>query len=122
MDDFVTWASSQEELKKIYENAGNYAAGKLCLTLKTPVFGKTSGGLPFLGFLIKDTGIYLLQKSKERARAGMALITAQLNAGQISPEKASERARSVLSAADLARTHRFRQGLLGKLPVSEQTI
>jgi len=86
----------------------------LRLTLKPPVFGKTAEGLPFLGFLIKDNGIYLLQKSKRRVTGRISEITASLSQNMISEEKAAERARSVLAAISLARTNRLRKILCEK--------
>ncbi|MDR0554823.1 MAG: HRDC domain-containing protein [Treponema sp.] len=81
---------------------------------RSPVFGTSRTGLPFLGFLVKDQGIYLLQKSKRRASARMADITASLNRGEITEAKAAERARSVFAAIALARTNRFRRGLVDR--------
>jgi hypothetical protein len=112
MDDFVLWASSLGELKTMRWRIDEYASKELRLTCKQPVFGTSRSGLPFLGFLIKDRGIYLLQKSKRRTRERMKDITALLKAGEISQEKAAERARSVFATIALARTNRFRRDLV----------
>ena len=114
MDDFVLWASSQAELKKMLEQINNFVSEKLCLLLKPPVFGKASAGLPFLGFLIKEKGIYLMQKSKRRVKERMSEITALLYSGKTTEEKAAERVRSVFAAIALARTNRFRKRLCEK--------
>jgi len=114
MDDFVVWADSCAKLKIMFESINDYARENLCLSLKQPVFGKAQDGLPFLGFLIKDKGIYLLQKSKRRVTERMLEITASLSQNIISEEKAGERARSVLSAVSLARTNRLRKKLCEK--------
>jgi hypothetical protein len=60
MDDFVLWADSQTKLKIMFNRINEYLKLALSLSLKQPVFGKTANGLPFLGFLIKRKGIYLL--------------------------------------------------------------
>ena len=114
MDDFVLWASSQAELKTMLECVNKYVTEKLCLTLKPPVFGKTSNGLPFLGFLVKEKGIYLMQKSKRRVKERMTEITALLYCGSITEAKAAERVRSVFAAIALARTNRFRKMICEK--------
>jgi hypothetical protein len=114
MDDFVLWTSSMPELKNMFANINNFLNDNLRLTLKPPIFGKTSCGLPFLGFLIKDKGIYLMQKSKRRVTERMTEITALLYQDSITEEKAAERLRSVYAAISLARTNRFRKGLLEK--------
>jgi len=109
MDDFVLWASSLEELKKMFAQINEYVMQNLKLVIKQPVFGKTAAGLPFLGFLIKDKGVYLLQKSKRRFKKRASEITAALNSGVITEEKAAERIRSVCAAVELARTNRLRR-------------
>jgi retron-type reverse transcriptase len=109
MDDFVLWSFSQEELKTMFTQVNEYVIQNLKLTIKQPVFGKTAAGLPFLGFLIKEKGIYLLQKSKRRFKNRIAEITASLYSGVINEEKAAERARSVCAAINIARTNNLRK-------------
>ena len=109
MDDFVLWASSQAQLKTMLNQIDDYVKRNLKLSLKKPVLGKTVTGLPFLGFLIKEKGIYLLRKSKKRVILRMEEITGLLSRGRISEEKAGERVRSVFAAIGLARTNGFRK-------------
>jgi hypothetical protein len=109
MDDFVIWSASKDQLKDIYIKISGYLNDKNSLAVKPPVFGNSTSGLPFLGFLIKEKGIYLLQKSKRRVKRRMLEITASLHDGIISEEKAAERARSVFAAIGIARTNRFRK-------------
>jgi hypothetical protein len=115
MDDFVLWAKDKETLKAAFEDVRDYAETVLHLTLKPPVIGKSAGGLPFLGFLIKDTGIYLLAKSKRRVIRRMGEVEEARKAGAVTEEKAGERARSVLAAIALARTRPFRLQLTRRL-------
>jgi len=114
MDDFVLWAASQKQLKSMFAQVNEYVNKNINLTLKPPVFGKTAAGLPFLGFLVKQKGIYLLQKSKRRVTGRMVEITALLYQGNITEEKAAERIRSVFAAIALARTNHFRKLLCEK--------
>jgi len=114
MDDFIVWASSQKQLKEIYIKINDYVKNNLNLTIKPPVFGKTSSGLPFLGFLVKNKGIYLLQKSKRRVKDRMTEISALLYQNNISDNKAAERVRSVFAAISLARTNTFRKKICEK--------
>ena len=109
MDDFVLWAPSQKQLKENYLKINEYVIKNLNLTIKPPVIGKTSCGLPFLGFLVKEKGIYLLQKSKRRVKERMLEITALFSQNKITEEKAAERVCSVFAAIALARTNRFRK-------------
>jgi retron-type reverse transcriptase len=111
MDDFVLWARDRAALKAALEAVRRYAGEALRLTLKPPVIGKSALGLPFLGFLVKDSGIYLVAKSKRRVIQRMKEVNGALEAGAITEEKAGERARSVFAAIALARTKGFRLSL-----------
>jgi retron-type reverse transcriptase len=109
MDDFVLWSTSMEQLKDMLAKTNDYLSKNLNLTVKPPVFGNSASGLPFLGFLVKEKGIYMLQKSKRRVTVRMLEITASLYQGSITEDKAAERVRSVFAAINLARTNRFRK-------------
>jgi hypothetical protein len=111
MDDFVLWAKGHDDLRRMYARINAYALDVLRLSLKQAVYGQSAAGLPFLGFLIKENGIYLLQKSKRRVTKRMREITALLRGGYIREDKAAERARSVFAGISLARTNRFRNTL-----------
>jgi hypothetical protein len=103
----------------MFAQVNEYVTRNLKLTVKQPVFGKTAEGLPFLGFLIKEKGIYLLQKSKRRFKKRISEITSSLYCGVITEEKAAERSRSVCAAVNLARTNRLRKKVFeegGRLP------
>jgi len=115
MDDFVVWSTSQKQLKEMFAKITEYVNKNLNLYLKPPVFGKTSQGLPFLGFLVKDKGIYLLQKSKRRVKERMKEISALIYKNNITEIKAAERLRSVFAAISLARTNQFRKLIIKKV-------
>jgi hypothetical protein len=110
----VVWSTSKEQLQIMFAKINGYAGERLNLTLKPPVFGSSGSGLPFLGFLIKEKGIYLMRKSKRRVTGRMLEITALLFQGSITEEKAAQRVRSVFAAISLARTNRFRQMICKK--------
>ena len=67
-----------------------------------------------MGFLIKEKGIYLLQKSKKRFFKRMFEITELLYKNSISEAKAAERARSAVAAIGLARTACLRSKVCAK--------
>jgi hypothetical protein len=114
MDDFVLWSTSKEQLKDMLVKINDYLSKNLNLIVKPPVFGNSASGLPFLGFLVKGKGIFLLQKSKRRVTVRMLEITASLYQGSITEDKAAERVRSVFAGINLARTNRFRKILCEK--------
>ena len=109
MDDFVIWANSMKQLKLIYGKINDYVSNILTLEVKPPVFGKAVSGLPFLGFLIKKNGIYLMQKSKRRVKERILEISSLLHKDIITEEKASQRVKSIFAAITLARTNTFRK-------------
>lgn len=108
MDDFVLWHKDKNSLKAMRDLVGRYVSENLKLTLKPPIIDSSKNGLPFLGFLIKDSGIYLLQSSKRRIVSRARTISAELAAGIIDERKAAERVTSVHAAVLLARTRVFR--------------
>jgi hypothetical protein len=114
MDDFVLWSASKDKLKDMFDKINVYLNANLNLTVKPPVFGNSASGLPFLGFLVKGKGIYLLQKSKRRVTGRMSEITACLYQGSITEDKAAQRVRSIFAGIGLARTNRFRKMLCEK--------
>jgi retron-type reverse transcriptase len=112
MDDIVLWAPSIKDLQAKFAIIKEHALYKLKLDLKEPVYGAVKHGLPFLGFLIKNKGIYLLQKSRLRVKNRMHLINRALACGVISEEEAAQRASSVYAAIKLARTYSFRAKII----------
>lgn len=108
MDDFVLWAPSKMDLLAMLQKIQIYCTDNLKLSLKAAVLGQSTAGLPFLGFLIKSTGIYLMQKSKQRIKRGASQIEKELLYGKIDELKAAERAISINAAVLLARCRSFR--------------
>jgi len=66
MDDMLIFLDSMQKIKDARVHAVNFLSEKLYLTCKEQSLGKTEKGVPFLGFLIKPRGIFLLQKKKKR--------------------------------------------------------
>jgi retron-type reverse transcriptase len=111
MDDVVVWASSKDAVNEMLTEIHRYVESNLALRLKNPVCGHTKYGLPFLGFLIKEKGIYLTQKSKRRITERITAINESFMKNEITEEKAAERALSVFAAINLARTRCLRMAL-----------
>jgi retron-type reverse transcriptase len=108
MDDFVLWGNTRQDLRHALTRIRAFCADELKLGLKQALMGKTEQGLPFLGFFIKKSGIYLLGKSKRRVIRRAGEIHNGLQSGDISGEKAASRICSVCAAIALARTRSFR--------------
>jgi hypothetical protein len=114
MDDFVLWNTSKENTQKMLAEIDSRVTNNLLLQLKKPVCGRSKEGLPFLGFLLKENGIFLTQKSKRRVTERINTINSAFERDEITEEKAAERALSVFAAITLARTNRLRLKLSSK--------
>ena len=108
MDDFVLWHDDKDELRQIAFGIHVFLEDRLRLKLKLAVIGTCAQGLPFLGFLVKPTGIFLLRKTKVRMRSRVEAITKGLEQGSMSEDLAACKARSVNAAALIARSLAFR--------------
>jgi len=112
MDDILVFSDNKDRIKNAYKDAVCYAGEKLKLNLKPAVTGPVIDGVPFLGFLVKPTGIYLQQKTKKRYKARMAEIEYMKEAGHFSELEAGRRAESVTAHLLLARSRNFRNTIL----------
>jgi retron-type reverse transcriptase len=112
MDDILIFSENKDGLKNIYNDAVRYAQEKLKLILKPPVSGPVTDGAPFLGFLVKPSGIYLQQKTKRRYKARIAEIEHKRKNEIFSDIEASRRAESVTAHLLLARARNFRNNVL----------
>lgn len=111
MDDFVLWHSDKQKLKEFCAAVHLYCQNNLLLKLKTQAMASTVIGLPFLGFLIKPAGIFLLNKSKKRMKRRAKMIAAELADGTINEAMAALKANSVNASVLIARSLFFRAKL-----------
>jgi hypothetical protein len=112
MDDIIVFTDNKDELKDMYNKAAYYTGKNLKLILKPPVSGPVTNGVPFLGYLVKPSGIYLQKKTKRRYKARIAEIEHKRKKGQLSPLEAGRRAESVTSHLLLARSRNFRNTVI----------
>jgi len=112
MDDMVLFSDNKAELKMLYETAVSFFSEKLKLLLKPIVLGSVMDGVPFLGFLVKSSGIFLLGKTKKRYKARIAEIEHKRKSGIFTSLEAGKRASSVTSHLLLARSRNFRNTVL----------
>ncbi|MCL1864428.1 MAG: RNA-directed DNA polymerase [Spirochaetes bacterium] len=112
MDDVLIFSDNKSDLKNLYADAVSYTGAKLKLLLKPPVLGSVINGAPFLGFLIKPSGIYLQKKSKKRYKARISEIEYKRKRGIFTELEAVRRTESVTSHLLLARSRSFRNTVL----------
>jgi retron-type reverse transcriptase len=112
MDDMLFFSNNKNDINNIYTIADEYTKLKLNLTLKPRVSGSTAVGAPFLGFLVKPTGIYLQQKTKRRYKTRITEIEYKRKHGIFSDIEAGRRIESVTAHLLLARSINFRNTIL----------
>jgi len=112
MDDMLVFSNNKDELNEMYATAVSYTNDKLKLILKPKITGTNSNGAPFLGFLIKPTGIFLQQKSKKRYKARIVDIEYRRKKGTLTDLDAGRRVESVTAHLLLARSRNFRNNVL----------
>jgi len=112
MDDILIFSDSANAIRDFYAAAVSYARDKLKLTLKPRVSGAVADGVPFLGFLVKPSGIYLHHKTKRRYKARIAEIEHKRKNGVYSELEAGRRVESVTAHLLLARSLNFRNTVL----------
>jgi retron-type reverse transcriptase len=121
MDDVLACVGEREEIERLYESCRDFCAAELALELKPKIIERVEKGAPFLGFLIKPTGIFLARKGKRRFRASSRTISHELERRTISETKASERMTAVCAHTAIARARGFRYAVfygrfLGRQP------
>ena len=66
MDDMVLWSNEKATLKDILIKIRYYLNDKLDLSLKQELINSTEKGLPFLGFILRPTGVRISSAGKRR--------------------------------------------------------
>jgi retron-type reverse transcriptase len=112
MDDILIFSDSKNDIDNLYSVAVCYAQEKLKLVLKPKVSGFSVHGTPFLGFLVKLSGIYLQQKTKKRYKMRIAQIEYDRKKDILRDYEAGRRMESVTAHLLLARSRNFRNTVL----------
>ena len=112
MDDILIFFNNKDCIKNSYSQAVNYACTKLQLALKPQISGLLTDGAPFLGFLVRPSGIYLQKKTKIRYKTRIAEIERKRKEGIFSELEAGSRIESVTAHLLVARSRNFRNTVL----------
>jgi hypothetical protein len=83
MDDMLCLADSPQRLCAILERARAFCGHELALALKPEILGRREDGIPFLGYLVKASGVILMKKSKDRFRKNYRLLSCGFESGAL---------------------------------------
>jgi len=108
MDDIVVCANSREALEEIYGKSLEACSMDLLVDLKPKIIETFRNGIPFLGFLVKPSGIFLSRRSRQRFVRNARSLEKGLNNGKILEADAAERITSMCAYTLLARSRGFR--------------
>ena len=100
MDDFVLWGRSTQELSAWERQARAFCRERLGLELKPPCINRSLAGLPFLGFLVRPSGLRLTSRSCRRIRHKLKTCLKRLERRTIDEDRAAASVRSLLARTD----------------------
>ncbi|MCL2209126.1 MAG: reverse transcriptase/maturase family protein [Treponema sp.] len=112
MDDFIVFSDNKNELKDIYAFSVFYLEKMLKIFLKPQILNTVKKGAPFLGFLVKHSGIYMQKKIKKRYRDHIKEIEYKRKNEMYSDIDAARRIESITSHLLIARSRNFRNNVL----------
>ncbi len=107
MDDIICLGNSKNELNHICNHVESFTESRLALSLKPKIIGKTVGGVPFLGFLIKPNEIFPMQKTKIRFKRNFGNLDYLYRHSYISEEDYAARTASLCAHLEIARARGF---------------
>jgi RNA-directed DNA polymerase len=108
MDDMVLWSDDKEALGAALATTEDYLRRILCLEPKPPILNRSVSGLPFLGFLIKPSGVFLMAKARRRFRLSQDILLRSFLHGDLSEAGYADRALAAASHLTIARARNFR--------------
>lgn len=112
MDDMVLWGAEKAQIRDWAAETREYLATTRGLELKQPLIGRSSLGLPFLGFRVTSRGIYLSSRSKRRFRGKYRALENARTEDRITESEAARRVSALVAATALARARTFRYNVV----------
>ena len=113
MDDFVLWADSKAELKRLVREVREFLAAELALELKHQVLINDCGrGTPFLGYRVFPDRILLSRRSRARFARKLASCERDCRTGKLTEACAGRRVEALVSWTRFAAAAGFRRHVL----------
>ncbi len=119
MDDMLVFHDHADVLRGVVEQIDSCVSDELGLRLKPVGFdvcilGRSDQGVPFLGFLVRPTGIYAGRKKRSLARRRAAAGYQAVVAGRWGQREYADHMQSVFAHMALARSRAFRRHLVSR--------
>lgn len=111
MDDMVLFSNDRTDLTLAEVWIRRYCREERALELKPAVTDSCERGLPFLGFLLKPSGIFLTRKTRDRFAAGSRILERDFLDGRIGELQFGLRSQAMVAHVELARSRRFRHSV-----------
>lgn len=112
MDDMVLWHDDKQQLKEWKRAIDNYVNKRLELVLKPEQLNRTLCGLPFLGYILFPTHVFLSQTSKKRFARKIAGLGQQFEDGLLAESDYQRRLLPLLAFTNYADAKSFRKNVL----------
>jgi retron-type reverse transcriptase len=115
MDDMVLWCNKKEEVLSIRDAFLCYLSDHLKLESKPECINSTEKGLPFLGYVLFDTGIRLNKNSKKRFISKLSNYNQLINNGIWNQNEYASHVLPLVAFAKYANTFDLRYKILQKM-------
>jgi hypothetical protein len=112
MDDMVLFSNNLAELSTMEGRIRRYCKHELELVLKPAVLDRSDRGLPFLGLLVKPSGIFLTRKTKTRFVSGYRSLEREFGLGRMGESEFALRSMAMVARTELARAISFRHHII----------
>lgn len=119
MDDMLLFGNDKEELLRKANLFEELITGWLQLELHDRECNECNRGIPFLGYVVRPSGLHLRQTSRHRYSMKLRQLTDLWFEGKMTDEKYRERLQSLTSFTEQADSYRLRlkmNGALGLFP------
>lgn len=121
MDDMILWSDSMTRLQTVKGILESFLANDFRLQLKPAYSNCCHSGVPFLGFLIKPKGIYLLRKSKLRFSNHVREYYRLYNKNIWNESTLAEHLKSIVGWTLIAKAQRFRYTVFRRYGPQDRT-
>lgn len=118
MDDFVIWGESREEMRGVRRAVETFLGFHLRLSARTPASGRTTMGLPFLGYRVYPQGVGLARRSRIRFSRKLRRFEREWALGRMTGRELQRRMDAMLAFVQDANSRAFRLRMIERFGVA----